>query len=550
MNIPATEKIILKDSKSAIAFGFECTERGRFKVEDIFSLDAKYVIYTKTMEGEYIKDKNTLTFHPCTYEDFYNLYNESFDYLSISSYFCLDDNTQVIEGIWNDQIFTYYEFSVISKNKTLKNLDNTEEYLFGNDCKFQFFYTDITIDLYNYKQPIAPYLNSFFIQLNPTLFIKRNIYFMNQYLTDDDYILGVIQNYDKNIQQKALFSRYEEYYLYVGLNKSISQPYNAHDLAKVYVRADLRKTDIRTNYQKLMEFYANATSLLIGIFRVLVIVFNFIDSFYAENSVSKKLFFLKDFRDNNHFDIFKKSKQIKELISLTDLSQTELSEVNSFETNFKDILMSKNPYNNLDSRTNTDKSQKYIEMKKKLGRNSFSFTREKSDKGINDVKSNNSRNAFVLSSKYKNEEKKDYNKQINIINNNLNNIIEVIISYTCRCCMTKKLAIKKNIKDKANEIIYNKLDIVTYIRNMIFIDIINETILGENIRDIINLISRPILSNNKEEKYELSKFYDHYSENDFNKFYEEITEIMQKTDKKEKESNIISIVNKNLKEII
>ena len=123
MNIPATEKIILKDSKSAIAFGFECTERGRFKVEDIFSLDAKYVIYTKTMEGEYIKDKNTLTFHPCTYEDFYNLYNESFDYLSISSYFCLDDNTQVIEGIWNDQIFTYYEFSVISKNKTSKNLD-------------------------------------------------------------------------------------------------------------------------------------------------------------------------------------------------------------------------------------------------------------------------------------------------------------------------------------------------------------------------------------------------------------------------------------------
>ena len=132
---------------------------------------------------------------------------------------------------------------------------------------------------------------------------------MNQYLTDDDYILGVIQNYDKNIQQKALFSRYEEYYLYVGLNKSISQPYNAHDLAKVYVRADLRKTDIRTNYQKLMEFYANATSLLIGIFRVLVIVFNFIDNFYAENSVSKKLFFLKDFRDNNHFDIFKKSKK-------------------------------------------------------------------------------------------------------------------------------------------------------------------------------------------------------------------------------------------------
>ena len=42
-----------------------------------------------------------------------------------------------------------------------------------------------------------------------------------------------------------------------------------------------------------MEFYANATSLLIGIFRVLVIIFNFIDGFYAENSITKKIFFFK-----------------------------------------------------------------------------------------------------------------------------------------------------------------------------------------------------------------------------------------------------------------
>ena len=406
MNIPVTEKIILKESKSAIAFGFECSARGRFKAEDIFALDAKYIIYSKTMEGEYIKEKNTLSFHSCKHEDFYNLYNESFDYLSLASYYCLDDNNQVIEGIWNDKVFTYYEFSVISKNQTLENLDNIEEYLFANDCKFQFFYTDITIDLYNYKTPIAPYLSAFFIQLNPTLFIKRNIYFMNQYLTDDDYIFGVIENYDKNVQKKTLFSRCEEYFLYVGLNKSITQPYNAHDLAKVYVRVDLKKTDIRRNYQKLMEFYANATSLLNGIFRVLVIIFNFINGFYAEDSVIKKIFFLKEFENNNHFNIFKRSKQIKELISLTDLSSIEHSEENSFESKLKDLFLKNTVFNNTDAKTYNNKDKSYIKLRYNIRSNSFSFSRDKIDSGITRIKPNNKiENISNLSSKLGKEEK-------------------------------------------------------------------------------------------------------------------------------------------------
>ena len=77
------------------------------------------------------------------------MHNNQFDYLNLPKYRCLDDNTHIIQGIWDDQIFTYYEISVNAKNETKENLDNIEEYLFENDCKLQFFYTDITIDLYN-----------------------------------------------------------------------------------------------------------------------------------------------------------------------------------------------------------------------------------------------------------------------------------------------------------------------------------------------------------------------------------------------------------------
>ena len=45
------------------------------------------------MEGEYVKDKQILSTHFCRHEDFYNLHNNQFDYLSLPKYLCLDDNT-------------------------------------------------------------------------------------------------------------------------------------------------------------------------------------------------------------------------------------------------------------------------------------------------------------------------------------------------------------------------------------------------------------------------------------------------------------------------
>ena len=133
MTIPVTEKIILKNSKAAIAFGLDCSTNGRFKAEDLLDIEARFVVYSKTMEGEYKKEKNLLSTHSCKQEDFYNLYNKQFDYLSLPKYKCLDNNTHIIEGIWDDQTFTYYEISILSKNKTVENLDNIDEYLFQND---------------------------------------------------------------------------------------------------------------------------------------------------------------------------------------------------------------------------------------------------------------------------------------------------------------------------------------------------------------------------------------------------------------------------------
>ena len=314
MNIPKTEIINFKDSKASIAIGLECETRGRIKADDVFYLDIKYVNYIKEQNGSFHKEKFTQPSHYCKYEDFYNNHNDSYDYLHLNTYKCFDNCIQNIEGIYADQIFSYYEFSVNAIKDTEETFNNIDEYLKDNDCKLQVIYTDITIDLTNYKEPIKPFLNSFFIQLNPTLYIKRNVYFMNQYLYDDDSLFAVFNEKEKPSQTKTLFSRNEEYALYLGLDRGKTKPTDYQNYAKLYLRAEIKKTDIRRTYQKITEFYADASSILIGIYEFLIIIVSIINNFYAENSVITKLFIFKGI-DNKYFQIHKRYQKINELIS-------------------------------------------------------------------------------------------------------------------------------------------------------------------------------------------------------------------------------------------
>ena len=219
-------------------------------------------------------------------------------------------------------------------------MDQLDRFLFQNDCKFNFVYTDIIIDLNNYKEPIKQFLNNIFIQLNPTLLVKRNMFFMNQYFLNDDYLIWIFNDEEDKSEVKTLYSRYEEYYLYKGFNRSQTLVDDYLAYGRIFLRADLRRTEIKRKYQKLMEFYADASSLLIAIYEVLFIVFGFFDNFYAYHSLSKRIFFFKELEDNN-FNIFKKNNQIKKLISTTSSFSPKFEEINKEEKSdieiYKDI---------------------------------------------------------------------------------------------------------------------------------------------------------------------------------------------------------------------
>ena len=511
MNIPQTEQIRLKDSQAAFSIGLDCDDKTALKANDVFKLESRYILYIKNKNGDYDKDKTLLSSHSCSYQDYYNKYNDSVDYLGLRKYQCLDEYNHNIEGIYSDQIFSYYEFSLTARNKT----EDVDEYLKYNDCKLQIFYTDITIDLSNYKEPIKPYLNSFFIQLNPTLFIKRNVFFMNQYLYDDDSLLAVFNEEQKPKQTKTLFSKYDEYSLYVGLEREKTKPLNAQDYAKIYIRADTKKTEIRRTYQKFTEFYADASSILIALYDFLNIIISFISNFYAEQSVIKKLFIFKEM-DDKYFHFSKKSDKIHELVTLSN------------------------------ENINVEKD----EIPKRRFRNARNFLHLKSNSSRKDL---NNMETIDKEEKKENQYIKE-NHEVKEIKQNITefnfNIFEVIFILICPCCIRGKLKLKNELNEKANHILYNKLNIILYVRNMILLDILNKTLIDEKKRDIINFLSRPILSTNENIYERRGTFYKNYIENDFDKFYKSYLELVKKTNKKEKEKRLINFSKQQLKELI
>jgi len=562
MNIPKTEQVKLKESKAAFAVGINCEKsNSRFTVDDTLELETMFVIYNKHMNGTYSKAKKKLSNHPCNYSDFYNSFNDSVDFLNLKIYRCLDDYNQVMEGIYADQVFSYYEFTVSSKENTPENLEKVDEFLFETDCKLQIVYTDITIDLDNHAEPMKDFLNSFFIQLSPILFIKRNIYFMNQYLYNDDNLFWVFSD-ETPTGLKTLFSRYEEYSLYLGFNRSITNPPNRQNYAKIYMRSDTRKTDIKRRYQKLMEFYADSSSLLIGLYEILLIVLGYINTFYAEYSISNKLFLFKEI-EGTHFDVSKNIQRIKNVmalngdIKLNDTDANMENDANYLENNKQSNVEEIIIYNSKNKSINQNKDKNLIlkpkiKKKGKIKKRIKVFNLDPEDSQKEQIKSKN----MEIASKNKMDQKNDNIEIKSIHELNIEdkikysfNLCEILNILVCSCCMKKKLRVKNDLNEKAVNILNNKLDIVLYIRNMILFDILNETILDESKKSIINFLCRPILSLNQNEESKFGEFYRNYREENFDTFLSSISSLVKKTQKEQREKRLVELCYEQFKNL-
>ena len=602
MNLAETEEVNIFKSESNFAVGLSCeAKKGETRnILDLLNLKTSYVLFQKFLNGSYAKFNKPLITHKCTYNDFYNKYDGEFDYLGLSKYECISSKNFTIQGIYSNEIFSYFEFSVQAKNQSDQLLDTIESFLENNDCKVNFAYTDIIIDLDKYRSPITQYLNQIFIQLTPHLYIKRNIYFMNQYFTTDDNLMYIYGDLIPEIM--PLYSRYEEYSLYQGLNRKTNRLPNFDYFSKVYLRADLKKTIIKRKYQRLMEFYSSCHCLLNAIYKLLGILLNYINNFYGFHALSKFIFFFKELDDENNFNINKKSNMIKEVLSIINSKGNILDNKKSKKKDMEkqDILsINKREEEDLEDIKDIQEVNLYNNNKKKVqnknSRNSptktMTFltkeTLEKEDNTKNDNNADENNNNYYQgkTQKYKLDQKRKKNNiriRFNFRNNNENNlyssekmgtnhdkdsigsnnnrkiddngqikntynIFELFITQFFGCCLLNNLNIKNNAINKAKKILFKKLDVIKYIRNMILFERINQTNINDNEKILMNFFSRPIISvYTKEEKNEFEQFYENYEDKDFDNYYEQIIELANKSKKEEKDIKLLSISNEHL----
>ena len=602
MNLAETEEVNIFKSESNFAVGLSCeAKKGETRnILDLLNLKTSYVLFQKFLNGSYAKFNKPLITHKCTYNDFYNKYDGEFDYLGLSKYECISSKNFTIQGIYSNEIFSYFEFSVQAKNQSDQLLDTIESFLENNDCKVNFAYTDIIIDLDKYRSPITQYLNQIFIQLTPHLYIKRNIYFMNQYFTTDDNLMYIYGDLIPEIM--PLYSRYEEYSLYQGLNRKTNRLPNFDYFSKVYLRADLKKTIIKRKYQRLMEFYSSCHCLLNAIYKLLGILLNYINNFYGFHALSKFIFFFKELDDENNFNINKKSNMIKEVLSIINSKGNILDNKKSKKKDMEkqDILsINKREEEDLEDIKDIQEVNLYNNNKKKVqnknSRNSPTktmtfLTKETLEKEENTKKDNNddeNNNNYYRgkTQKYKLDQKRKKNNiriRFNFRNNNENNlyssekmgtnndkdsigsnntkkiddnghikntynIFELFITQFFGCCLLNNLNIKNSAINKAKKILFKKLDVIKYIRNMILFERINQTNINDNEKILMNFFSRPIISvYTKEEKNEFEQFYENYEDKDFDNYYEQIIELANKSKKEEKDIKLLSISNEHL----
>ena len=575
------DMINFDESKTGLAFGLNCwTGNDGTTAQQLFKIDYKY-IYWKLEDNNYNRDISALGIHPCTKKDFYNDFNETFDSSKIYDYQCLDNPSTTIEGIWTSEIFSYFQFEVNAKNNSKELLNKIDNYLHENDCKFQIFYSDHTVDINDYHTPIKSYVEAIFIQLNPTLSIRRNLYFMNQYLFDDDYLMWVFPDDDEEFStKKTLFSRYEEYSLFQGLerNKNYTDYLN---FVKLYIRADTKLTEVKRRYQKINEFCADASSLLITLYELLIIIFEYLNTFWSEQSLSKNIFFFKDFDDK--LNINDKTEKIRELLYVTNgnknnlkhehkILNTEISEkpntIQIFQeekvlnTSKKGKRSTKNTQNYNNILTNNEESLTDID-----------YNNEKLSNSYRGREYNlNSKNNINEMNYIKKSRKNDIYQSTQFTENNLYtvtkdketsyeeneeedikydyNLFHKIRTLICKFCLSKELKIKNDLTEKANSILDSKLDIVLYVRNMMLLDIMNEMFIDSETKEILNFLARPVVSLKHNEENELALFCHKYEKTDFEQFYKEVIQLSNKTDKRKEDIKLISICNRHLNKYI
>ena len=513
-NMDSTDILNFKQSNNDFAYRLEFKNNNNSSLtcEDLLDVKIQFIHSKRNQTtGKRDKERTNITTYNC------NIFSKSNESTG-TIYKCLDNLNQEIRNVYNDPFFSYYEINVYLRESEKDNFTNINDFLLINDCKIEFYYIDYTIKVENYDNPIIPYQNSVFLQLNPVSILEMNVYFMKQILKERRSIVSPSR---EKTTENTVFSRVEQYSYYKGedrVKRKIQNDGDYKNYAKIFIRADTKKLNVQRNYESITGFWADHTQIFFDAFTVSNFFIGMIYNFLQLHSLSKKLFYFYDIdkKEHNNFNYHPNVIKLKELIN--KMNNDEKLQINKAELN----LLKLNPKASMNTMNEMRINQKQISEEN--SNISYSNLRDSPISTGNDTKKESS-----LKSK-----KNCFSKL-----------------FLARC--------NNNYKNysKANKMIEDKLDIVLYVRNTILLDIISQTVLGKERKNIARFLSIPLVSlkdikneNKKDNIFEgNTKRYIKYREEDFEECEKEMENLAAKEEKGELDKNFISYIQDQYKEL-
>ena len=503
INLEEPEGINFFGSEEFMAINLVC-DNDTSKLKDFFEIKVKYIDNNNKNNSKNIS--NTICNETYFYKNNTEKFNDSYMVCpNISSI------NKVINGTHKKGNFSYYEILIVSKKKDDETLNDIDQFLLEDDCKVELYFTDIKMDFNEYTDPIKSFINEIFLQLNPELYVKMNTFFVNQSFEDEN---SLFHEFGKSkTSNRIAYSRNEQYSLKKVIKNGEKKRDKPEQYAKIYIRADTKKIQIKRKYPNLMEFYADTFSFWVAIFYLLYLLFYVFNNFYAQISLEKNLFLFKGI-ENKYFKDSQKSEQIERLINI----------------------------NNRLLNNNNNPQEEVRHFPRHRSRRALHLLEQNStEEQLNERENANNRD--IIQNIQRNEEENIKKVKYSF------NIFELMCMCKCCICRSKQLKRKKNLLTEASEFLDQKLDIIFYIRNMIFLDKINEMFLGDDKKGTKKLLITPIICGKEEKEERKSNFYEHYCDDDLNNYEDEITQLNNNPNMGEIEKKIITLSNEQMKKM-
>ena len=482
-----TDEISFFNYSTNYAFGLTCGSISDPEtIEKMFKVSINHITRA-THEGVTKKTSKKMTIRHCEYGDFFNEFNKTFDDIGFSNLYCINETDNSVQGIYSDDIFKYFEISISSNEDTKENFDLLNEVLQNNECDFNIYFVDVAVDLYDYKNPIKRFMNTNFLALKADEYIKMNLDFLTQKF--DSY-----ENYLFNTHSSQYyigFDTFERYSIYKGTNRFEEKPYDYNMYSKIYLRSALHRNIIQRKYMKLTEFAADMSSILSQILLFLFVSVSFINRFYSNQSVMKKIFQFKDGKNKNHFQIKNEFKKQWENFDI-------LHPHNNSENQTNDFLL-KETSKGISLHTN------YTTNTNNKGKDHTPRCEELHESNVKRIQMISSNRGYQHSLKSKNFPRMSIIKKHVAPTRRLTklkkgpitlkySIIELLFVFICPYCSWEKLRLKNILLAKARKKLYYQMDILTYLKNMQLLELLNYILLNSQESAILKVLAKPSIS--------------------------------------------------------